>query len=133
MRIITYYDSRFFAYISIELQNPKVADRIFVQNLLIFPYKIGENHGIKILNHGATQVNLMVAPRMCEMINSNAWYFNFLTACYLSKGYEDNGHCFILARVKVRDAVKFCNWIETDDFKEQKFINQKAWSMPKRL
>ena len=52
MRIITYYDSRFFAYIFIELQNLKVADRIFIQNLLILPYKIGENHGIKILNYG---------------------------------------------------------------------------------
>lgn len=72
MRIITYYDSRFFAYISIELQNFKVTDRIFVQNLFIFLYKIGENHGIKILNHDTTQVNLMVAPRMCEIINSNA-------------------------------------------------------------
>lgn len=39
----------------------------------------------------------------------------------------------IPARVKVRDAVKFCNWMEIDDFKEQRFINQKAKSMPKRL
>ncbi len=44
-----------------------------------------------------------------------------LRACYLNRSYEHNGHYFILARVKVRNAVKFCNWMEIDNFKEQKF------------
>lgn len=56
----------------VEHNNPKAIGQIFVQILLIFPYK---------------SVNLMVAPRICEMINPTTWQLDFFTSFdHYSKG-----------------------------------------------